>query len=127
MRASLTLAVAFITGCVAGAAALKGVQAQAKPPAFTIAEVDVIDPEAFQAFAKRNSVAVAAAGGHFLATVRGRVVGMRGTPPKAVNLIAWDNLDQAIAYFNSPPFKELIPLRDKGANVRLFQVEGVPK
>jgi uncharacterized protein (DUF1330 family) len=42
-------------------------------------------------------------------------------------LIAWDSLDQASAYFNSLPFKELQPLRDKAAKVRNFHVEGVAR
>ena len=127
MKPTLSLVIALLAGIAAGGAALNELHAQAKPPAFTIAEVDVIDPEAFKAFAERNSQAVAAAGGHFLAVVRGRIVTSKGTPPKAVNVIAWDSLDQATGYFSSPAFKELIPLRDKGANVRLFHVEGLPK
>jgi uncharacterized protein (DUF1330 family) len=59
--------------------------------------------------------------------LRGRIVTSEGAPPKAVALIAWDSLDQAVGYFNSPTFKELIPLRDKAAKVRLFHVEGLIK
>jgi uncharacterized protein (DUF1330 family) len=127
MQTKLSLGLALFAGCAIGAAAVQGLHAQAKPPAFTIAEVNVIDPAAFQAFVKRFSPAVAAAGGHFLANVRGRIVAVNGTPPKAVNLIAWDSLEQATGYFNSPTFKALIPLRDKGARVRVFLVEGLPK
>jgi uncharacterized protein (DUF1330 family) len=127
MKCFPKLATSLLVGIAIGGAALSGLHAQAKPPAFTIAEVDVTDPAAFQAFVKRFSPAVAAAGGHFLANVRGRIVATNGTPPKAVNLIAWDSLEQATAYFNSATFKALVPLRDKGAKVRVFQLEGLPK
>lgn len=50
-----------------------------------------------------------------------------GPPPKDVFVIAWDSLDKATGYFNSPVFKELIPLRDRSAKVRLFHVEGLAK
>ena len=50
-----------------------------------------------------------------------------GPPPKGVFIIAWDSLDKATDYFNSPTFKDLISLRDKAAKVRFFHVEGQPK
>ncbi len=127
-KARLTLAAALFAGIAIGAAAVGQVHAQAnaKAPGFTIAEIDVIDADQFQAFAKRNGAGVTAAGGRFLA-LHGRVAPEEGTPPKDIALIAWDSLDQAKAYFNSPTFKELIPLRDKGANVRLYHIEGLPK
>jgi uncharacterized protein (DUF1330 family) len=86
----------------------------------------VIDPTGFQDFAKRNGAGMTAAGGRVLA-LRGRIVTSEGTPPKGIALIAWDSLDQATEYFNSPTFKVLIPLRDKSAKVRLFHVEGLAK
>ncbi len=48
-------------------------------------------------------------------------------PPKAAGMVTWDSLDQAAAYFSSTSYKELIPLRDKGANTRVFIVEGLAK
>jgi uncharacterized protein (DUF1330 family) len=102
------------------------VHAQAASPAYSIVEVDVIDAEGFKAFAVRNAAGVAAAGGRFIVR-RGRVVNAAGTPAHNVFVIAWESLDKATGYFNSPTFKELIPLRDKTARVRLFHVEGLPQ
>jgi uncharacterized protein (DUF1330 family) len=126
MQQNLKLTVALLAGIAIGGAALSGLHAQAKPPAFTIAEIEVIDPATFQVFAKRNAAGVKAAGGRFLA-LRGRIVSSEGTPPKGIALIEWDGLDKAVEYFTSAAFKELIPLRDKGAKVRLFHVEGLAK
>jgi len=126
MKTGLKLATALLAGCAISAAVMQGVHAQATAPAFTVVEIDVFDPEGFQAFAKRNAAGVATAGGRFLA-LRGRIASSEGTPPKGVALIAWDSLEQAIEYFNSPTFRELIPLRDKSARVRLFHVEGLTK
>jgi uncharacterized protein (DUF1330 family) len=126
MRTRSSAPVALLAGCVIGAAAMTVVQAQATPPAYSIVEVDVIDAEGFKAFAQRNAAGVSAAGGQFIVR-RGRVVTSEGTPPKAVFIIAWSSLDRAAGYFNSPTFKDLIPLRDKTAKVRLFHVEGLPK
>jgi uncharacterized protein (DUF1330 family) len=126
MKSTLKLVISLLAGIAIGGAALNGLHAQAKPPAFTIAEIEVIDPTGFQDFAKRNGAGMAAAGGRVLA-LRGRIVTSEGMPPKGIALIAWDSLDQATEYFNSPTFKALIPLRDKSAKVRLFHVEGLAK
>jgi uncharacterized protein (DUF1330 family) len=126
MKSTLKLVISLLAGIAIGGAALNGLHAQAKPPAFTIAEIEVIDPTGFQDFAKRNGAGMTAAGGRVLA-LRGRIVTSEGTPPKGIALIAWDSLDQATEYFNSPTFKVLIPLRDKSAKVRLFHVEGLAK
>jgi uncharacterized protein (DUF1330 family) len=126
MRPKSSLAIALLAGCAIGAATMAAVQAQATPPAYSIVEVDVIDAEGFKTFAARNAAEVAAAGGQFIVR-RGRVVTSEGTPPKGVFIIAWGSLDKATGYFNSPAFKELIPLRDKAAKVRLFHVEGLAK
>lgn len=126
MKSTLKLVISLLAGIAIGGAALNGLHAQAKPPAFTIAEIEVIDPTGFQDFAKRNGAGMSAAGGRVLA-LRGRIVTSEGTPPKGAALIAWDSLDQATEYFNSPTFKALIPLRDKSAKVRLFHVEGLAK
>ena len=126
MRTRPTPAIALLAGCAIGAAAMTAVHAQATPPAYSIVEVDVIDADAFKAFAGRNAAGVAAAGGQLIVR-RGRVVTSEGTPPKGVFVIAWGSLDKATGYFNSPAFKDLIPLRDKAAKVRLFHVEGLAK
>lgn len=126
MRTRSSPAIALLAGCAIGAAATAAVHAQATPPAYSIVEVDVIDAEGFKAFAARNAAGVAAAGGQFIVR-RGRIVTSEGAPPKDVFVIAWSSLDKATGYFGSATFKDLIPLREKAAKVRLFHVEGLPK
>ena len=126
MKSTFKLAISLLAGIAIGGGAISALHAQAKLPAYTIAEIEVIDPATFQDFAKRNAAGVKAAGGQFLA-LRGRIVSSEGSAPKGIALIAWDDLDKAEGYFNSPIFKALIPLRDKGAKVRLFHVEGLAK
>ena len=127
MRLNPKLAVALLAGIAIGGIALNGLHAQAKPPAYSVVElVELHDPATMQEFAKRNRTGILAAGGRFLA-FRGRIVAGNGTPPRAAGIVAWDNLDQAVGYFNSPYFKNLIPLRDKAAKQRLFIVEGLAK
>jgi uncharacterized protein (DUF1330 family) len=122
----LRIAAMLTAATLTGAACAFGVQAQSKPLAYTVAEIDILDAAQFQAFAMKNAAGVAAAGGKFLA-LRGQVAAENGTAPQDVALIAWPSLADATRYFSSPGFKDLIPLRDKGANVRLYHVEGVPQ
>ena len=61
------LTLALIVGCAVGAAIVSAVHASAKLPAFTIAEIEVTDLQAFQTFAKMNIEQINAAGGRFLA------------------------------------------------------------
>ncbi len=127
MKQTLKLTITLLAGIAIGAAALNGLHAQARPPAFAVAElIELHDSAAFKEFAKRNREGILAAGGHMLAQ-RGRIVAVNGPPPKAAGIGVWDNLDQAVRYFNSPYFRDLIPLRDKAAKQHLFLVEGLAK
>jgi hypothetical protein len=47
MRTRTSIALAVIAGFVIGAAAIEGLHAQAKPPVFTIAEIDVSNVDAY--------------------------------------------------------------------------------
>ena len=71
MKSTLKLVISLLAGIAIGGAALNGLHAQAKPPAFTIAEIEVIDPTGFQDFAKRNGAGMTAAGGRVLARAVG--------------------------------------------------------
>jgi len=126
MKIRPSLVIALLATCVMGAVSTGVVRAQTALPAFTIVEVEVIDPTGFEEFAKRNGAGVAAAGGRFIAR-RGRIAASAGTLPAGVSIIAWDSFDNATGYFDSPAFKALIPLRDKTARVRVFHVEGLAK
>jgi uncharacterized protein (DUF1330 family) len=126
MKANYKIAIALVAGAAIGGTAIQSLHAQAKAPAYTIAEIDVTDQVAYKAYVDSNSALLAAAGGHFI--VRGgKSSVVAGTPPKRSAVIAWDNFDQAQAYYNSAAYKALIPNRDKSSNFRGFIIEGVAK
>ena len=127
MNAKYNVALALLAGVAVGAAAVEVLHAQAKAPAYTIAEIDVSDPAGFKAYADANTVGVPKAGGRFL--VRGgKTVVLDGAPPaKRVALIGWESLEQAEAYYNSPAYKALVPNRDKASKFRAVLVEGEAK
>jgi uncharacterized protein (DUF1330 family) len=126
MRTRYAVAVAILAGAALGAAAVQGLHAQAKAPGYFIAEVDVTDAKAFsEDYSPKVPPTVQPFGGHWL--VRGgRTVENDGEPPKPrIIVIAFDSLDKAQAWRDSPGYKALVPIRDRAARVRSFFVEGV--
>jgi uncharacterized protein (DUF1330 family) len=100
--------------------------AQAKPPAFYIAEVDVSNPEAYaKEFGAKSQAATKAAGGRYL-SLGGKVVPLEGDAPKArVVVQQWESMDKLLSFFNSAPNKELRQTGAKYAKFRTFAVEGL--
>ena len=107
-----------------GAATVHGLHAQAKPKAYQVTELEVIDAEANKAFTQAVRASLQPASGRNLRTAYGRVVAFVGDPPKHVGITEFDSLDQAVAYRNSQAFKDLDPLRNKAIKiVRQYAVE----
>jgi uncharacterized protein (DUF1330 family) len=124
MHTSVLGVLAALAGFGAGAVVVHGVHAQAKPPAYTVAEFEVTDPATFQKYGEATRSSIPAAGGRVI--VRGgKTVVVNGAAPKSVVLIQWDSLEKAQAFFESPSYKELIPTRDRSSNFRAFLIEGV--
>ena len=124
MNKWIACSLAMLAGLAVGAAAVHGVYAQAKPPAYTIAEFEVTDPPTFQKYGEATRTGIPAAGGRVI--VRGgKTHVINGAPPKQVVVIQWESLEKGQAFFESDAYKQLIPIRDKGANFRAFSIEGV--
>lgn len=124
MKTHFTVALSMIAGAAVGAAAIQSLHAQAKPPAYIITEVEIIDDAAFKEFAPKVSAAMQPFGGKYL--IRGgQVVALEGQAPKRVIVSTFENLDKAQAYRNSPGWKDLTPLREKAVKSRAYIVEGI--
>jgi uncharacterized protein (DUF1330 family) len=124
MKTYFAAMLAMLTGIGLGAGVVERLHAQAKPPAYFFAEIDVTDPDAYRTYVERNTSVVNAYGGRFLAR-GGKTIAMDGEPPKRIVIIAWENEDRAQAWYTSAAYKEIMPIRDKAAKFRGFIVEGV--
>jgi uncharacterized protein (DUF1330 family) len=125
MKVRYSLVLAVLAGAALGAAAMSGLYAQAKPPAYIISETEVIDADAYlKDYLPKAVLTLQPFNGRII--VRGgKTVPFVGDPPKRIAVIAFDNIDQAQAWRASQPFTALQPLREKSAKVlRSFAVEG---
>jgi uncharacterized protein (DUF1330 family) len=128
MRTRYTVALAVITGFGLGAVSVESLRAQAKPPVYVIAEIDVRDVEPYtKEYAPRAQAIIKQYGGRFLAAGQ-KVTSLEGAPPKTrVVIQQWDSMEKVQAWWNSSERKEIRPMGEKYANFRLFTVEGVPQ
>jgi uncharacterized protein (DUF1330 family) len=110
---------------VVGAMAVQGLQAQVKPPAYVIGEIDVVNQDSYQKeYMPAAQRALLDGGGKYLA--RGtKTAAIKGEPPKRIVLLVFESLDKAQAAFTSSAFVEAAKIGDKYATFRIFAVEGV--
>jgi uncharacterized protein (DUF1330 family) len=126
MKAHSTVALAMLAGAAIGGLAVEGIHAQAKPPAYYIAEIDVKNEDLFnRQWAPKAEETIKAAGGTYI--VRGTAVeGIEGPAPKLVLISRWENIDQLTAWRLSQAYWQTLPILDKAArSVRSYTVEGI--
>jgi len=129
MKIHYALAAATIVGFGLGAIAIDRLHAQAKPPVYVVIDIsDITDAEGFKAVGQRSNAAGAAVfkeqGGRYIARTQ-NITALDGTPPKRMIIIAFDSVDKAQAWNNSPAQKEVNAIRGKTTKSRSFIVEGM--
>jgi uncharacterized protein (DUF1330 family) len=122
-KLTASILLAFTVGLGTGAA----IQAQhVNPPrGYEVAEIDVKDLATYQSYAAKVPQTLASFGGTYL--VRGgKTQTLEGSPPaKRIVVIAFDSVAKAQAWYDSPAYDAIKPLRHKSAETRAFIVEGV--
>ncbi|MCW5713373.1 MAG: DUF1330 domain-containing protein [Bauldia sp.] len=119
----------FASLAVAAAIAVTPATAQtpSPPQAYTIVEIEITDPQLFAEFGGQLRPLILAAGGLLVTMPSGNRVVHEGEPMQGVGITIWPSLDAATAFYTSQAFLDLIPLRDRAANlVRIVTVEGLP-
>jgi uncharacterized protein (DUF1330 family) len=111
-----------------GAVAVQGLHAQAKPPVYLIAEIDVKNLDAYlKEYAPKAQELIKASGGRLLAAGQS-VTSLEGAPPKKrVAVQVWDSMEKLQAWRNSAEFKDVRKIGNKYATFRSFTVEGLPQ
>jgi len=126
MRTYLTVTLSTLAGFAIGATAIHGLHAQAKPPAYVIAEIDVANFEGYsKEYLGPSSKALLERGAKYLA--RGsRTASIKGDPPKRIVLLTFDSFEQAQSAFASQAFQDAARTGEKYAKFRIYAVEGAP-
>ncbi len=126
MKTNLKLALAVLAGVSIGAAGARTIHAQQvkAPPAYVIAEVDVTDPATMQKYGEKVPETLAPFEHHYV--VRGgKTQSLEGEPPKRIVVIAFDSAEKARAWYDSPAYDAIKPLRQSSAKSRMFIAEGL--
>lgn len=127
MKARYTVVLSLFAGAVLGAGAIQSLHAQAKPPVYYVAEIDVKDPEAYgKEYAPKAQAMIKAAGGRFLAADP-HPIAFEGEQKSRVVIQVWDSLEKIKAWQEMPEWKELHTVGQKYATFKEFAAQGLPQ
>lgn len=127
MKTHYTVALAMVAGFGLGAVAVQGLHAQAKPPVYTVTEIDVTNVDAYmKEYVPVVQPLIKKGGGKLLAASL-KVTALEGSAPKRVAINLWDSLETAQALYNSAEYKAAQKIGDKYAKFRRYAVEGLPQ
>jgi uncharacterized protein (DUF1330 family) len=124
MHRYLALGLGMLSGAVLGAAAVNGLRAQDKAPgAYAVLDVsEIVDPTMMQEIVAKAAPSVKAGGGRYLARTD-KITALSGTPPKRVVILAFDSVEQAKAWYNSPEQMPINAVADKAIKQRWYVVD----
>jgi uncharacterized protein (DUF1330 family) len=129
MKTEYAVAIATFVGIAIGGVAVQVLHAQAKPRAYVVIEIDVLNQDAF--FKEFVPVAVKTImdqGGKFLAR-GGKLVNIEGPGPvysevKRLSVVEFENMEKAQATFASPSYGDVRTIGNKYAKFRIVAAEG---
>jgi uncharacterized protein (DUF1330 family) len=90
---------------------------------YWIANVDVLDAEAYKAYVQANAVAFAKYGARFLVR-SGKHVVMEGSSGPRQVVLEFEDYETALACYHSPEYQAAVPLRTSASRGNLVIVEG---
>jgi uncharacterized protein (DUF1330 family) len=126
MKTNQKLTLALLAGISIGTVGAIAIQAhQAKtPPGYVIAEVEVTDPATMQKYGAKVPETLAPFNHHYVVR-SSKIKALEGEPPKSVVVIAFDSVEKAREWWDSPAYSAIKPIRQSAAKSRIFIVEGV--
>jgi uncharacterized protein (DUF1330 family) len=126
MKTRTSIALAVIAGFGLGAIGVHTLHAQAKPPVFTVVEIDVSNPDAYaKEYAPKAREIIKSKGGKLLAA-SSTVTTLEGAPAKRIAIQQWESMEKAKAWQGSKEYKENRKIGDKYAKFRILALEGMP-
>ena len=126
MKTNYKIAAAVISGFVVGVGAASVLHAQAKPPAYTFAEIDVKDQDGYtKDFLPKAQANIKESGGKYLAGGFNKAISLSGAaPPNRVVILQFPDMDALKAFYGKEKQLEA-DIGNKYASFRAIGIEGV--
>ena len=123
MKSTYKIGAAVIGSFVLGVGAASVLHAQAKPPGFVLAEIDVKDQDGYtKDFLPKAQANIRESGGKYLAGIFNKAISLSGSPPpNRVVLLQFADMDAVKAFY----VKEHALEADIGSKYASFRVIGV--
>ncbi|HEY5598911.1 MAG TPA: DUF1330 domain-containing protein [Kiloniellales bacterium] len=92
---------------------------------YLVAHIEITDADAFKAYRAAVPAVIAKFGGRYL--VRGGETEVREGewPASRLVIVAFDSVDQARRFYESPEYQEILPLRLNASRGTLAIVDGI--
>jgi uncharacterized protein (DUF1330 family) len=126
MKTNPKLVFALVIGVSIGAVCAKVIHAQEVKvaPGYVVAEVEVTDPATLQKYVAELPATLAPFNHHYV-VLDVKPQSLEGEPAKSIVIIAFDSVEKAREWYDSPAYAAVKPLRLSAAKTRLFIAEGV--
>jgi|SRR6267142_507342 len=125
MKIRSSIALAVIAGFGLGVLSIHTLRAQAKPPVYTVVEVDISNNDSYmKEYAPKAQALIKEKGGKLIAASSG--VTIEGAPAKRIAINQWESMEKAKGFYSSKEYKEIRKIGDKYAKFRAVAVEGRP-
>jgi len=114
-------------GLAIGAAGGAYLHAQtATPPAYLIAHVQVTDPDGWKQYIAALPATLEPY--HVKTLARAPAVAVDASTPPAGStvILAFNSMDDIKAFWNSPAYQAIVPLREKSAKTIVYALQGLP-
>jgi uncharacterized protein (DUF1330 family) len=127
MNQRIALGLTLLAGVAIGATAIKGLNAQTRPPTYVVIDItEMTDPAGFKvipASPAASPARLAALGGRYVIRTE-TTTALDGVPPKRFVLLAFDSKEKAQAWNDAPDIKEINAIRARTTKSNSFIVEG---
>ena len=98
----------------------------AVPPAYLVAQVQVTDPDTFKQYLAALPGTMAPYKVRTLARTNPVALDSSTPPAGSLAVLAFNSMEDVKAWWNSPAYQAIIPLREKSAKTRIYAVQGMP-
>ena len=127
MKTNLKLVFAVLVGAligITGGIIIQGQQTNT-PPGYLIAEAEITDPPALEKYPEKLTDTLAPFNHHFVVR-SSKIQALEGDAPKSrVVIIAFDSVEKAREWYDSPAYEAIKPIRLSATKGRMFIVEAL--